>query len=292
VAKRTLPTANLPTAKDGRSAFAVAEAAVREAGAVIMERLPEMTRPLSQRTVIVTNKDSWNNLVTDVDRAAEAALIGALDAAFPDHAVLAEESGARDGAGTYRWWIDPLDGTRNFAAGISQIAVNLALTDGDDLVLGLTYDPVRNELFHATLGGGAWLDDEPIAVSEVATLKESIMGFDMGYSGAKGELLLDMIKLLWPGMQSVRMMGSAALGVAYAAAGRFQIYAHHYVQPWDIAAGLLIVHEAGGIATDLRGDPAVPDSGCIVAASPAIHEAFMRATDGTAWRLSQGKPNV
>ena len=99
--------------------------------------------------------------------------------------------------------------------------------------------------------------------------------------------LLEMLRDLWPGVQSVRMAGSAALGVAYAAAGRFELYVHHYVQPWDIAPGLLLVREAGGIATDLRGAYGMPASGCIIAAAPGVHAAFLAATDGMPWRASQ-----
>ena len=280
-------TTQLPVASNGRSAYEVAEQAVRAAAAVIMGKLPEMTRPHSQQTVNITQKDTWNNFVTDVDHAAEKALLGIINAAFPDDAVQAEESGTHGGTSGYTWWVDPLDGTRNFTAGIPHVAVNLALSQGDQLVLGITYDPVREEMFHAILGGGAWLNEERIAVSEELELRRSIFGFDMGYVDDGGKLLLQMLEHLWPGMQSIRMMGSAALGLAYAAAGRYGIYAHHYVQPWDIAPGLLLMREAGGIATDLRGEPCVPESGCVIAASPDVHEAFLKATDGLPWRLSK-----
>jgi myo-inositol-1(or 4)-monophosphatase len=281
-------TIQLPVASDGRSAYDIAEKAVRAAAAEIMDKLPQMTRPRSQQTVNVTQKDTWNNLVTDVDHAAERALLGVLNTAFPEDAVLAEESGSHNGTSGYTWCVDPLDGTRNFTAGIPHIAVNLALSHGDDLVMGLTFDPVREELFHATLGGGAWLNDERIVVSEEMELRQCIFGFDMGYVDDGGTLLLQMLEHLWPGMQSIRMMGSAALGLAYAAAGRYGIYAHHYVQPWDIAPGILLAREAGGTVTDLRGDPCVPASGCVIAASPEVHKAFLKATDGLPWRLSQG----
>lgn len=282
-----MPPTELPKTKNGRDAYEIAEQAVRAAAAVIMPRVPEMSLPLDQRTVSVSNKGR-NDLVTDVDHASEAAIMAVLNAAFPDDAILAEESGARDGSTGYSWCIDPIDGTRNFASGIPHIAVNLALTHNERVVMGITYDPIRDEMFHAIEGGGAFMNDQSISVSEASTLPESILGVDMGYVDSKAKLMLAMLQGIWPGVQSVRMNGSAALGVAYAAAGRFEIYAHHHVQPWDIAPGILLVREAGGIATDLRGDPAVPESGCLVAASPAIHRAFMEATKGTPWRLSQG----
>jgi len=246
-----------------------------------------MSRPVAQQSVVVSSKDGWNNLVTDVDQAAEAAIITIVGEAFPEHGILAEESGAREGTTNYTWYIDPIDGTRNFASGIPQIAVNLALAHNRHIVMGITYDPIRNEMFHAVEGGGAFINEQPMHVGDKTTLREAIVGVDMGYIDDKGKMLLNMLSDVWPDMQSIRMIGSAALGIAYAAAGRFEVYAHHHVQPWDIAPGLLLVREAGGIATDLRGNQADPQSGCLVAASPAIHRAFMEATDGTEWRLSQ-----
>jgi myo-inositol-1(or 4)-monophosphatase len=281
----------LPVAADGRSAFQVAEQAVRAAAEPIVTNLPQMALPADQRIVQVFHKDGWNNLVTDVDRAAEDALLAVITNAFPTDAIVAEESGSRAGTSGYSWIVDPLDGTRNFASANPHVCVNLALTHGDRLVLGLTYDPFREELFHAIEGGGAFLNGERISVSEQDDLRECVLGTDMGYLGDEGKLMLNMLSELWPGVQSVRMAGSAALGVAYAAAGRFELYVHHYVQPWDIAPGLLLVREAGGMATDLRGAYGMPASGCIIAAAPGVHAAFMRATDGMPWRASQQAPH-
>jgi len=286
VAQPVQPT-KLPIAADGRSAYTVAEQAVRAAAAPIVANIAQMALPEGQRTVHVSHKDGWNNLVTDVDRAAEDTLLAVITSAFPTDAIVAEESGSRAGTSGYSWIVDPLDGTRNFTSANPHVCVNLALTDGDHLVLGLTYDPLREELFHAIEGGGAFLNGERISVSEQTDLRECVLGADMGYLGDEGKLLLEMLRDLWPGVQSVRMAGSAALGVAYAAAGRFELYVHHYVQPWDIAPGLLLVREAGGIATDLRGAYGMPASGCIIAAAPGVHAAFLAATDGMPWRASQ-----
>jgi myo-inositol-1(or 4)-monophosphatase len=282
-----VPATTLPTAVGGRGTFDVAEQAVRAAGAVILAAFPEMTRPIAQRTVQISNKAGWNNIVTDVDLAAEKAILNVLDSTFPGDAILAEESGAREGTSGYSWCIDPLDGTRNFASGIPHLAVNLALSHGDRIVLALTYDPIRDEMFHAIDGGGAFLNGEPISISEQTDLPECVLGTDMSYKAEEGKLLLSMLADLWPGLQSIRMMDSAALGLAYAAAGRFEIYVNHHVQPWDIAPGLLLIREAGGIATDLRGDIAHPASGCIIAASPEAHANFVRATESSAWRSTQ-----
>jgi myo-inositol-1(or 4)-monophosphatase len=282
-----VPATALPTAANGASAFAIAEQAVRAAGAIINAHLAQMSLPASQRTVTITNKAEWNNVVTDVDHAAERAILAVLNAAFPAHAILAEESGAHAGTSDYTWAIDPLDGTRNFASGIPHFAVNLALSRQEEVILGLTYDPVREELFHAIKGGGAFLNGQPIAVSEETELPDSILGTDMSYRAEQGKLLLTMLGDLWPGLQGIRMMDSAALGLAYVATGRFEVYLHHHVQPWDIAPGLLLISEAGGIATDIRGANAVPTSGCIVAAPAKVHANFMQATGPSAWRASQ-----
>ncbi len=274
-------------AGDGRSAFDIAEQAARAAGASIMQRLPEMTGPSSKRRVKISSKAAWNDLVTEVDHAAEKAALAIIGALFPDDSVLAEESDSKHGTSEYTWLIDPLDGTRNFASGIPHFAVNLALSREGDTMLGMTYDPVRDELFSAMKGAGAHLNGEPIVVSEETRLEQCVLEFDLGIVAEKGHLMLDMIGQLWPGMQSARMMGSAALGLAYTASGRLDLYANHHAQPWDLAPGLLMMREAGGIATDIAGANATPESGCVVAASPAIHRAFTAATDGMPWRRSQ-----
>ena len=276
-------TTQMPHTSLGETALDVAERAARVAGRVIMERFPEMTGPASERRVLVSNK-GWNNLVTDVDRTAEAAVLEVLTTAFPAFSVLAEESGGTTGTEPYTWYIDPIDGTRNFASGIPHLAVNIALSHQGRLIVGVTLDPVRDEMFSATLGGGTFLNGKRVTVSETAELVDSVLGFDMGYVDERGRHLLEMLLGLWPGMQSIRLMGSAALGMAYAAVGRVQIYAHHHVQPWDIAPGILLVQEAGGTVTDIEGRDIQPESGTVVAAGPLIHSRFMAATEDTAWR--------
>jgi myo-inositol-1(or 4)-monophosphatase len=282
-----VPATTLPTATDGRGAFQLAELAVRAAGEIITASLPQMSFSVSERNVHVANKSGWNDIVTDIDHAAEEAMLSILHSAFANDSILAEESGTRNGTSGYSWCIDPLDGTRNFASGIPHIGVNLALLHAGRIILGLTYDPVRNELFHAIEGGGAFLNGKQISISEQTELHECVLGADMSYKAHEGKLLLTMLADLWPGVQAIRMMDSAALGLAYAAAGRFEIFINHFVQPWDIAPGILLLREAGGVTTDLRGDPAHPTSGCIIAASPKVHAKFLLATAGSGWRGMQ-----
>ncbi len=282
-----MPT--LPVGRSGRSAHQVAEETVREAGRLIMRWFDA---PAGSAGAPAISHKGRADIVTEADTAVEAAALAMLREEFPDFGVLAEESGAAPGSGPYTWVLDPIDGTRNFANGVPHFAVNLALVksrDGVlgptyDPVLGLTYDPVRNELFHAETGQGAFLNGERISVSSTESLEMSVLGFDMGYVDQQADWLLEMVQGLWPGMQAIRVMGSAALGLAYAAAGRIDIYTHHHLGPWDLAPGLLLVREAGGVVTDLQGPPATFHGAAAIAANPALHARFMAATAGTSWR--------
>ncbi len=276
----------LPVAPDGSDALQVAILAAEAAAVEIRRRLPDTIGPGSRERLGLTTKGAWNDRVTEVDLAAEAAALAVLRPAFPEHAIVAEESGTQGGESGYRWWLDPIDGTRNFASGLPHICVSVGLwADGEPLV-GVLLDPVRNETLAAAAGRGATINGAPVSVSTETDMAEALMGFDMGYKGPEGKLLLSAIQDLWPGFQSVRMMGSAALGVAYAGCGRLDLYAHHYVQPWDIAAAIVFLREAGGIVTDLNGSPISPESGSIVAGAPGVHELFMAATADSAWRAS------
>jgi fructose-1,6-bisphosphatase/inositol monophosphatase family enzyme len=248
-----------------------------------MERFEEARGGEQARGVRVSFKGR-NNPVTEVDLAAEVAATAVLAREYPGFGLLAEESGRRSGAGEFTWVLDPIDGTRNFANGVPHFAVNLALVQGDVPLLGLTYDPVRGELFSASAGQGAFLNGKRLAVSSVDTLEQSLLAFDLGYVDDQAAKLLEMLLKLWPNMQSLRITGSAALGLAYVAAGRYALYAHHHLYPWDVAPGLLLVAEAGGLVTDILGAPAGLHRGNLIAASPTIHSQFLAATEGAAWR--------
>lgn len=224
------------------------------------------------------------DIVTDTDREAEAEVFAVLRQEYPDMGLLGEESaGARADMG-YVWIVDPLDGTRNFAYSVPffSIVVGLAL-DGEVLV-GVNYDPMRQEMFHAERGKGAFLNDDPIHVSEKSSLQDAVLGMDISY-GSEGTVHgLNVITSIWPGMQTLRIMGSSALGISYAAAGRYDLYFHHGLAPWDQVAGLVLVEEAGGIITDRTGKRASLYSDGIVASNAALHAQFMRKTEGMAWR--------
>ena len=226
------------------------------------------------------------NIVTEVDLLVEKEVVALLQGEFPGHGILAEESTPSPGSTPWTWVIDPLDGTRNYASGIPFFAVNLALAREEEVLLGLTYDPVRKELFSASKGGGAFLNGQPLHVSDKTTVQASVMGFDMGYHNERARQALELIVSLWPGMQSIRVMGSAALGLAYAACGRLDLYFHHNLAPWDLASGLLLVAEAGGTITDRLGQPVSLRSDGAIAANPTLHADFRHLSQGHPWGLA------
>ena len=264
-----------PLSRTGRTALEVANEAAGLAGQIILERFD-------------TNLDirfkGRADIVTDVDLAAEKAVLELLRGEFPEFGVLAEESAPIDSDSGYTWVVDPLDGTRNYANGIPHFCTVVALAKGADIVLGITYDPVRRERFVAETGKGATLNDNAISVTGVQEVSRAGICFDMGYVDEKAGLALDMIRSLWPNVQSLRLMGSAALGIAYAASGRVDMYFHHALSPWDIASGLLLVREAGGIVVDRQGNTANLHTASIIAANPTLVDDFLKTTEGLPWR--------
>ncbi|MFQ5860527.1 MAG: inositol monophosphatase family protein [Dehalococcoidia bacterium] len=265
----------VPLSRSGRSALEVAEEASQQAGELIVERFGTQKR---------VSYKGRANVVTDVDIQAEKLILRLLQEEYPDFSVLSEESEARITGSSYAWVVDPLDGTRNYASSVPHFCVNIALTSDQEVVLGVTYDPVRRELFRVQRGQGAYLNGQPIAVSGKQRLEDCLIGFDMGYADHKGVWALRMVQHLWPGMQSIRMMGSSALGLAYAACGRVDLYFHHHLYPWDVASGLLLVQEAGGMVTDRFGQPATLESSSVAASSPRLLKSFLKATEGLEWR--------
>ena len=265
----------VPSSTTGRSALTVAMDAAHRAGELIVRRFGT---PMD----VVTK--SRANLVTDVDVEAEKVALALLREEYPEFGIISEESEPVTTGSRYTWVVDPLDGTRNYASGIPHYAVVVALALDGAIILGVTNDPVRREVFTAEKGKGAHLNDVPLSVSTKEGMPECLLGFDMGYVDEKAVRALDMVKALWPGMQSIRIMGSSALGLAYAACGRVDIYFHHHLAPWDLASGLLLVSEAGGRVVDRHGKPASLESESIIASSPHLVRRFLEATEGLEWR--------
>lgn len=270
-------TSALPTTDDGRSAMDVALAATDAAGEIIRGGWN------SDRQITFKGRA---DIVTDIDVKAEMAVLEILTSAFPDFGILAEESKPVAGASPYRWVVDPLDGTRNYAQSIPHFCTIVALAKGDEVIAGVVYDPVREETFTAAMGQGAFLNGNPISVTETTELSRSLLSFDLGYVDEKAGLAIDLLRSLWPGMYSVRLMGSAGLGVAYAASGRVDLFFHHSLSPWDIAAGLIIAQEAGGRVVDRQGNDATLFTPSVICSSPVLIDGFLAATDGLPWRTA------
>jgi len=245
----------------------IAVRAARRAGAII-NRAARDVEGLS-----VTRK-RHNDFVTEVDKAAEQAIIEILHRAYPEHAILAEESGAKAGAAgesEYTWIIDPLDGTTNFIHGFPQYAVSIGLRHKGVLAHGVVYDPAKNELFTATRGRGAFLNERRMRVSKRVQLGDALIGTGFPFRDFEGlDEYLAMFRELTARTAGIRRAGAAALDIAYVAAGRLDGFWEMGLSPWDMAAGALLVQEAGGLVGDFRGDAGFLDSGRMICGGPKI----------------------
>ena len=253
----------------------IAVKAARRAGSII-------NRAALDRTKLEVRSKQTNDFVTQVDKAAEAAIIEIIRQAFPDHAILGEESGALDGKtggkDQYRWIIDPLDGTTNFIHGFPQYCVSIGLERRGAMEHGVIYDPSKNELFTASKGGGAYLDDRRIRVTKCANLKDALVGTGFPFrEGARVDLYLRQLKTVMTSSSAVRRAGAAALDLAYVAAGRMDAFWEMGLAPWDMAAGALMVQEAGGLVGDLSGDAGWLEKGDITAATPKVFPQLLGA---------------
>jgi myo-inositol-1(or 4)-monophosphatase len=199
--------------------------------------------------------DNKLNLVTQVDRMAEKKVLSILKRRFPSHNLLGEESGAQSGDSSYTWVVDPLDGTTNFAHAYPFFCVSIALLKGKEPIVGVVYDALRNECFTAEKGHGAFLNGKRLRVTKVSDLKKSLVCTGFAYAILKTHYNLDNFKQFVLKAQGVRRDGSAALNLAYTAAGRFDGFWERGIEAWDMAAGVLLVKEAGGRVTDINGKP-------------------------------------
>jgi myo-inositol-1(or 4)-monophosphatase len=224
----------------------------------------------------ITYKGSPTNLVTEMDARVEALVVDRLLAVFPDDAILAEERGGQAGRSGRRWIIDPLDGTTNYAHGLPIYAVSIALEIGGRVQLGVVYDPSQRELFVAERGAGAFCNDTRLTVSTAATLDASLLATGFPYDiRVKADNNLREYATFAVRTRGVRRLGSAVLYLAWLAAGRFDGYWELRLGPWDVAAGGLMVEEAGGRLTGLLGEPLDLDNPRLVASNGRIHEAML-----------------
>jgi myo-inositol-1(or 4)-monophosphatase len=219
-----------------------------------------------------------NDFVTKVDHAAEEAIIEIVRKAYPDHAVLAEESGVTEGKADYEWIIDPLDGTTNFIHGFPQYCVSIAIRHRGALAHGVIYDPTKNELFTASKGRGAFLNDRRIRVSKCVRLADALVGTGFPFKEMERiERYSGQMVSIMKSTAGIRRAGAAALDLAYVACGRLDAFWEMGLSAWDMAAGALMIGEAGGLVGDLRGDSGYLESGEIAAATPKIYPALLEA---------------
>ena len=242
----------------------IAVKAARRAGNIINRASTDLAH-------IKVHAKSANDFVTEVDRAAEAAIIEVLKDAYPGHGILAEETGSSGPEGEYQWIIDPLDGTTNFIHGFQQYAVSLALARNGVVEQAVVFDPVANDLYTASKGAGAFLNDRRIRVSKRDRMGESLIGTGFPFREFDHiDAYLAMFREVAQKTAGIRRPGSAALDLAYLAAGRYDAFWEMGLKPWDMAAGALLVQEAGGLVSDLGGESAFLASGNVVAGTPKI----------------------
>jgi len=229
----------------------------------------------------ISNKEGVNNLVTEADHAAEKAIIEIIRNDYPDHYILSEESGDMPTSSEYKWIIDPLDGTVNFAHGLPICCVSIGLEQDGEMIMGVVYNPFFNEFYFAQKGYGATLNDQIIHVSGENQVGKSclVTGFPYTYLDEPNGPLEVFSKLIRKGIP-VRRLGSAAMDLCWVAAGRFEGFYEHKLNAWDSAAGYLIVQEAGGKVTDFNGAPYSPYQPRIVATNGKIHEELLGWING------------
>ncbi len=253
----------------------VARAAISRAGALIRARH-------GGRHAVRYKRESRVDVVTATDQEAEMLIVGPLRTAFPDHAIVSEESPLRPGESGYCWYVDPLDGTTNFAHGYPHCAVSLALAHDGAMVLGLVHDPLRRETFSAHRGGGAFLNGRPIRVSAVDDLSDALLGTGFPYDRReRAAHYVPFVHVALERARCLRRSGSAALDLCYVAAGRLDAYWDWNLGPWDAAAGRLIVEEAGGRVTTFLDEPHLLGGPETAASNGSLHgELLAMLTEG------------
>lgn len=225
----------------------------------------------------IQTKSAAIDLVTEVDRACEALIVEGIERERPGDAVLAEEGGGRDAAGAeWRWIVDPLDGTTNYAHGFPRFCVSIGVEHMGERTVAVVYDPLLDELYHAVRGTGAWLGERRLEVSRETRLDRALVatGFAYDVHETPDDNMANFARML-KATRAVRRDGSAALDLCYVAAGRFEAFWEFKLKPWDVAAGLLIVEEAGGRCSDARGGPAPASGRETVASNGQLHAEIL-----------------
>ncbi len=248
----------------------IAVRAARAAGDIIL-------RYHNQVDLLTIENKSINDLVSEVDKTAEKAIIKEINKAFPKHSILAEESGKTLGDEDFLWIIDPLDGTANFLHGFPQYAVSIALLEKGTTTHAVIYDPFKEELFSASKGEGAYLNNERIRVSLSNGLKETLIGTGFPFRHPQHlECYLETFKAIYPHVSDIRRAGAAALDLAYVASGRLDGHWEIGLNSWDIAAGALMVKEAGGFIGDFSGRNKYLETGNVVAGNSDVYKQILK----------------
>ena len=247
----------------------IAIRAARSAGALIVRQMERVD------SLNITAKGR-NDFVTEVDQRAEQIIIDTIHKAYPDHGILAEESGEQ-GGGEIIWIIDPLDGTTNFLHNFPHFAISIAVQHKSQTTQAVVFDPVRQELFTASRGEGAQLDNYRIRVSRKSDLDSALLGTGFPFREMSNlDLYISTLRALLPNCAGIRRAGSAALDLAYVAAGRLDGFWEFGLRRWDIAAGALLIHEAGGFVSDPAGGESYLESGDIIAGNPKIAKKMLQ----------------
>ena len=215
------------------------------------------------------------DLVTEADRASELLVVERLTSQFPTHSIVAEEGGGRTGTSEFRWYVDPLDGTTNFAHGYPAFNVTIALAQGDEMIVGVVFDPLRQEMFVAEKGSGAYLNTEKIGVSKSSRLADSLLSTGFPSRNRDQSVNIHFYHQLAMSTHGVRRGGSAALDLSYVACGRLDGFWEFGLKPWDLAAGRLLVTEAGGKCSDMRGRPHTMESQNLLCDNGSIHDELV-----------------
>ena len=243
----------------------IAVRAARSAGEIIL-------RSADKASHLAVDSKGKNDFATEIDRLAEKEIISIIKAAYPEHSILAEESGEHAG-NDFVWVIDPLDGTTNFIHGFPQYAVSIALKYKNRIEIGVVYDPLREELFTAKRGGGAMLNNRRLRVTGLTSMKGALIGTGFPFKVPQHlDAYLNMFRAITIDSSGIRRAGSAALDLAYLAAGRLDAFWEIELKEWDMAAGILLVKEAGGVATDFSFNDNYLTSGNLIAGSPRMHQ--------------------
>jgi myo-inositol-1(or 4)-monophosphatase len=246
----------------------VAVDAARRAGSLLLERFGALRE--------IRYKGSPSNIVTEMDRQAEALVIDCIRSRFPDHAILAEEGGARAGSASHRWIVDPLDGTTNYAHGYPFFCCSVALTLDGKPVAGAVYDCIKEELFTAEQGGGAHLNGRRLQVTDRRELLRSLLTTGFPYDMRLDlDAALRLFNRFMGVARAIRRDGAAALDLSYVAAGRADGFWEERLHPWDVMAGALLITEAGGVISRFDGSPLSLKADQVVAANPALHALML-----------------